>query len=776
MIKRILDNQAKLNQTRLWITTGLVISLITFYFSLPEANLLAGVMIASIIFTVFVILMAFVDGIKQYLLWIPPFTILHFINKYTANEPIDTIQLSAMTILGMASFTVLVLRFCRFINLKRNHPRHLDQSIIPSLLFPSYSRGYGGNTLAHEAIRNILQIRKGHHEAANYFSKLAFNIRNRDTTNRLLTLSRLREIATSSNLNISKREFDHLFDYYPNSVTNRILNKLINNHTADRSTEKLKKGDRVIYPYRKIWGVGEILVYGDRVAWIYFADSGLKTLGLEHVNLVRVSGKKSEHPNLVNLNFSKAELGIEEYFGFEKYVEKHSRPALLLSKTYNSTDSLTYFGGKPIAPKGFKWPKSDVYGKQQCMQFLAQIDLRDPHLANFEGMPTGGILYFFLDENVYEGDDSTTQSVFYINDHLEEMQPVEPLGEPSSIIGRESYYGEQTYTYSGDSSHTIFPARLFPKFEVCTEPFNDIRSPYSVYCHYMFEIGRENYDDLNKSVREQEASNLLHALSKIHGEESAQKRFSDMEFRSARLMDPDVITKDIIISDREPGVSPLFERWPQSWLHVGLWLSKARYFCPTRGYFAALPDVPLKKKFLEGCEKMVLKAKQKGPFTPLTENERRSIIKWSSDIFLKSLEVWHSKDNKDKAERDVAYKIWNFLLYEVEGSALEATSRCLDLEQSNRALLNTAEKDDFLRWFEGLAPNSTFHRHQMFGYGVNVQNAAEENIDKVLLLQLYTDGPMSWMFADVGAVQYWISKDDLKNRRFDKVTVTMEGG
>jgi uncharacterized protein YwqG len=64
----------------------------------------------------------------------------------------------------------------------------------------------------------------------------------------------------------------------------------------------------------------------------------------------------------------------------------------------------------------------------------------------------------------------------------------------------------------------------------------------------------------------------------------------------------------------------------------------------------------------------------------------------------------------------------------------------------------------------------------MFGYGTNVQNAAEQNIDKILLLQLYSDGAMSWMFGDVGTVQYWISREDLRARRFDRVVVTLEGG
>jgi len=42
-------------------------------------------------------------------------------------------------------------------------------------------------------------------------------------------------------------------------------------------------------------------------------------------------------------------------------------------------------------------------------------------------------------------------------------------------------------------------------------------------------------------------------------------------------------------------------------------------------------------------------------------------------------------------------------------------------------------------------------------------------------MQFDTDYGMDWMWGDCGVLQYWITPQDLKARRFDRVIVTLEG-
>jgi hypothetical protein len=65
--------------------------------------------------------------------------------------------------------------------------------------------------------------------------------------------------------------------------------------------------------------------------------------------------------------------------------------------------------------------------------------------------------------------------------------------------------------------------------------------------------------------------------------------------------------------------------------------------------------------------------------------------------------------------------------------------------------------------------------HQMFGQFVAIQgNAAEENYDRFMLLQLSYDYLQFWNFGDAGAYQFWIKPDDLKRGNWSAAKLTFE--
>lgn len=67
-------------------------------------------------------------------------------------------------------------------------------------------------------------------------------------------------------------------------------------------------------------------------------------------------------------------------------------------------------------------------------------------------------------------------------------------------------------------------------------------------------------------------------------------------------------------------------------------------------------------------------------------------------------------------------------------------------------------------------------RHQIFGIGIDVQGQVYERSDEILLFQADTDDMMSWMWGDVGVLQFWIKPEDLATENWDAVEGTFEGG
>jgi uncharacterized protein YwqG len=60
---------------------------------------------------------------------------------------------------------------------------------------------------------------------------------------------------------------------------------------------------------------------------------------------------------------------------------------------------LSFFGGAPVAPRGFRWPRPEGgAGHARPFSFLLQIDCTEvPAPARLELLPDRGVLYFFLD-------------------------------------------------------------------------------------------------------------------------------------------------------------------------------------------------------------------------------------------------------------------------------------------------------------------------------------------------------------------------------------------
>ena len=75
---------------------------------------------------------------------------------------------------------------------------------------------------------------------------------------------------------------------------------------------KYKKGDRVRHPTKDDWGLGEVLAddSGESVR-IFFVGDGEKTISLNLMQPIKVSGAEAVHPGLDNLKIEKTASGIK---------------------------------------------------------------------------------------------------------------------------------------------------------------------------------------------------------------------------------------------------------------------------------------------------------------------------------------------------------------------------------------------------------------------------------------------------------------------------------
>jgi len=82
-----------------------------------------------------------------------------------------------------------------------------------------------------------------------------------------------------------------------------------------------RKGDRVRHPSLSEWGVGEVLDDSNgKTVRVFFVGAGDKTLMLDHVAPVKVSGAEGQHPVLDNLH-QKVTSGVTRYYSLPQAIE-----------------------------------------------------------------------------------------------------------------------------------------------------------------------------------------------------------------------------------------------------------------------------------------------------------------------------------------------------------------------------------------------------------------------------------------------------------------------
>jgi uncharacterized protein YwqG len=396
---------------------------------------------------------------------------------------------------------------------------------------------------------------------------------------------------------------------------------------------------------------------------------------------------------------------------------------------------LTYFGGRPRLPPDVPWPTLTRRGREFALSFIGQVDLADvAAVARFADLPQTGVLYFFLDTCII-GEDALVDAslergppwrVLYANAGSEAQ---EQTAAPSNLM---TYFG---HPYLGPPNELKWTDQIpwrerFYSFEAPRIPMQPARAESIL-------IGR--------------------------GSNANDERRQMAAWRAA-------------FGELVP-----YTQFPESWSsgRHELWLPSLS-FPATNIYLEILgggllkeligpwpgPDKKLQAvgtEFVPEIRALLANIRPDNLFDKAKSEQRDKLLSILRDCRARDVNVVHALN---KLLRQASR--WGTVLSVGHSpeAARSVPNELVEMERNSFSPL----------WYNADNPKRiSATRHQMLGYGTEIQGQVEEHLGShMMLMQFETDPSFGWMFGDCGVLQFWIVPDDLAARRFDKVVATVE--
>jgi Domain of unknown function (DUF1963) len=406
-----------------------------------------------------------------------------------------------------------------------------------------------------------------------------------------------------------------------------------------------------------------------------------------------------------------------------------SRQAIVFRQHFpppHRDSALSFFGGSPVAPRGFRWPRPAASGPQsKPLSFLMQIDCSEvPAPARLGLLPNRGVVYFFLDLTWGQQD---AFRVLYEDGDATDWRTVEPPADLGQAFGDQA-----TFVWRWTQSADDCP-RLLPKWS-----FQPIA----------LEIPPDAYDP-----RERETPDapflwpgeklLAEALRRAQGEDVPSTWFSigDLIDEQSRLRRP-------------------FANYPPDWRAVqicsGLLLHKTRNGLPSTYALRASSEserTALVRRIRDEAKGWFDRAASHAPFAAVPPRESDEFWSWLAD------KPWL-----------VRFAITDALTMSVEASLNDSPEAAARIPSDvarrvhgRHALAVHSEKGLFAR-----TPD------RMLAPPVDVQGYQWDRAKThLLLLELSSNDGLGHHFGE-GVYQFWITPADLRARRFDKVELTAD--
>jgi uncharacterized protein YwqG len=475
------------------------------------------------------------------------------------------------------------------------------------------------------------------------------------------------------------------------------------------------------------------------------------------------------------------------------YIDQYERPCILLRPALwqGAEQRRSWFGGYPLRGQGAPWPQHPDHGD---MPFLAQIDLAELAAAGVdlpEGLPVSGLLVFFYDLTCTETGTTQLPVVEYWPDGtaLIKHQPSGPLRMAKAYY--DLIFSGSVFNYLRQKGPRVLELDHYPKYAMDMIPARDLPMPRIVYDR---QTRRQTYPDGFEDISPIQDALAAHrqaALADVFGRDVAQRRqalaqgpraYTD----SAPFLDPksEFSPRRPVTSDLDPSLPRLPETFPLTWGGLALFFIDcfpgARSWCEDG-------TAQIKKTQQEALAWRE-KACAQPPHDAVPEQDRQAFQAW-----VKARWRVHAAARLRNGLRANGRKA-RWLKRLGLGRYVPADLGAKDPDFKTRSLLGDglyACVDDLTLLCDGetglgdmpdqirtLAADMIWgsYSHQALGYGENVQNAAEEHRDKVLLFEAATSKSLMWMFGDCGKYQVWISSEDLRAGHWHKAFATLEGG
>jgi Domain of unknown function (DUF1963) len=418
----------------------------------------------------------------------------------------------------------------------------------------------------------------------------------------------------------------------------------------------------------------------------------------------------------------------------EALMEEYQQPAIMVHRPYppfRLPPLNSYLGGRPRLPDGIDWP---LTSNGIPLHFLAQIDCAE--LPPTEGvLPQSGVLYFFarIDEDMIwgEGDPQDDCRVLYEPLGTRELPP--PVDLPEVMFGLSGPVVD--FKLPDDP-----PVQLYPRWPVT---LHSIKSwPDRSATPYLEK-------DYQKAVRRARAAEVVRVLG------LPVAIWSRASWRRSWL------------GSLELPTSFTESPFPQLWVMVD---RIARHIVKQSA--AKMWPSPAKN----GPDPNALRDIETAAIDWVAEAARYGLDEAPNPAISERFAKWLQAIATHAFFREkVAAAIIKGMASAVQFAATEPKAAELIpggyySEMENDHIPVHASSPTKRPW------DVSGRYHQMLGNAGSSQTARPVDRDDILLLQLKSDNGVNFMFCDVGEAEFWINKDDLAARRFDKVSATTCGG
>lgn len=433
----------------------------------------------------------------------------------------------------------------------------------------------------------------------------------------------------------------------------------------------------------------------------------------------------------------------------EALMERYRQPAIMLFRPYppgRLPKTNSHLGGLPALPPGTEWPRR---ADGTPLHFLAQIDCTE--LPPTDGvLPSQGMLFFFASIVEYmdwaEGNSSDGVRVLFTAD-----PGPPPEGPPDGIPAIESgwSYRQKYFTLPGEP-----PPFVYPYWPVISRPIQSWPDSTAIQDHPEGDL--RDYQDAVWHARAAEGVRASGLPAATGARPHWNPKVSVHDYHSRATLPEDAETPFPQVWVMVDRIARRLATWSRETIEREA-KRKREDGCPF--------DLDLLARISETAVAWARTAADHGLATAPDDQARRRFKDWLWAVLTEHR--MHLTYVREAMQRGMKSAI-QYAAASPEAAALFPARY---FEEAIDDHLPTA----LVTWNP---PNTrVFARyHQMLGRTGSSQDSRPVGGSEIMLLQLFSDYGVDFMFCDVGEIEFWIDKDDLAARRFDRVAGYTCGG